>query len=112
MSAPIPMLLGIAAVLGLPNGFNNMGNQRAMYAVAPAEAMGAASGRYRTSQYVGANLAAAVLVLTFGAAHRRPACTGWVWWSRRSPPFCWSQLWSRRCPLVVGLREPQEAPHP
>lgn len=66
-SAPIPLLLGIAAVLGLPNGFNNMGNQRAMYAVAPAEAMGAASGLYRTSQYVGANLAAAVLVLTFGA---------------------------------------------
>ncbi|SFS78061.1 MFS transporter [Saccharopolyspora flava] len=72
-SAPIPLLLVIAAVLGLPNGFNNMGNQRAMYAVAPAWAMGAASGLYRTSQYVGANLAAAVLVLTFGA---RPTDAG------------------------------------
>lgn len=64
--SPIPLLLAIAAMLGLPNGFNNMGNQRAMYALAPSEHMGAASGLYRTSQYVGANLAAAVLVLTLG----------------------------------------------
>ncbi|MFC7340231.1 MFS transporter [Saccharopolyspora griseoalba] len=69
---PIPLLLVIAGVLGLPNGFNNMGNQRAMYAVAPAEHVGAASGLYRTSQYVGANLAAAVLVLSLGATPTDP----------------------------------------
>jgi MFS family permease len=64
--SPILVLLAIAAMLGLPNGFNNMGNQRAMYAVAPAERMGSASGLYRTSQYVGANLAAALLALVIG----------------------------------------------
>ncbi|GAA4858753.1 MFS transporter [Saccharopolyspora rosea] len=66
-TSPVLVLLGVAAMLGLPNGFNNMGNQGAMYAAAPAERMGAASGLYRTSQYVGANLAAAVLTLVLGA---------------------------------------------
>ncbi|MGP4016224.1 MFS transporter [Saccharopolyspora sp. 5N708] len=64
--SPILLLVGIAAMLGLPNGFNNIGNQRAMYVVAPADQMGAASGLYRASQYVGANLAAAVLALLIG----------------------------------------------
>ncbi|MER6990149.1 MFS transporter [Saccharopolyspora hirsuta] len=64
--SPILLLLAISAMLGVPNGFNNMGNQRAMYAVALAERMGAASGLYRTSQYVGANLAAALLALVIG----------------------------------------------
>jgi MFS family permease len=62
----VPLLL-ICAVLGLPNGFNSMANQSAVYAAAPAERAGAASGLYRTSQYVGANLAAAGLTLL--AAH-------------------------------------------
>lgn len=66
-SSPILLLLVVSAMLGLPNGFNNMGNQGAMYAAAPAERMGAASGLYRTSQYVGANLAAALLALVIGA---------------------------------------------
>lgn len=64
--SPVVLLLAVTAVLGLPNGFNNMGNQNAMYAAAPAERTGAASGLYRTSQYVGANLAAAVLALVLG----------------------------------------------
>ncbi|GAA4616067.1 MFS transporter [Saccharopolyspora hordei] len=64
--SPVLLLLLVSAVLGVPNGFNNMGNQRAMYAVTPAERMGAASGLYRTSQYVGANLAAALLALVIG----------------------------------------------
>ncbi|QIZ38057.1 MFS transporter [Saccharopolyspora sp. ASAGF58] len=64
--SPTLLLLVVSAMLGLPNGFNNMGNQGAMYAAAPAERMGAASGLYRTSQYVGANLAAALLALVIG----------------------------------------------
>ncbi|MFJ3800048.1 MFS transporter [Streptomyces sp. NPDC090088] len=63
---PVPLLLVVCAVLGLPNGFNNMSNQNAVYAAAPADRVGAASGLYRTSQYVGANLAAAVLALLVG----------------------------------------------
>jgi sugar phosphate permease len=52
-------------LLGLPNGFNSLGNQTSVYRAAPANRMGAASGLYRTSQYVGANLAAVVLALVF-----------------------------------------------
>ncbi|WP_020502493.1 MFS transporter [Sciscionella marina] len=60
---PLALLFGVAAVLGLPNGFNSIGNQSAVYAAAPAEQAGAASGLYRTSQYIGANIAAAVIEL-------------------------------------------------
>lgn len=38
-------------------------NQVAVYAAAPARRMGTASGLYRTSQYVGANVAAALLAI-------------------------------------------------
>jgi MFS family permease len=67
VSTPVPVLLLICAVLGLPNGFNNMANQTAVYAAAPAGHMGSASGLYRTFQYVGANFAAAALALLTGA---------------------------------------------
>jgi MFS family permease len=65
-STPVVALLGLCAVLGLPNGFNSMGNQTAMYAASPAEHTGAAAGLFRTSQYVGANLASALLALVLG----------------------------------------------
>lgn len=64
-SAPIIGLVALSAVLGLPNGFNSMGNQTSLYDAAPAGQIGGASGLYRSSQYVGANLAAALLELTF-----------------------------------------------
>lgn len=53
-------LLLVAALLGVPNGFNNMANQNELYAVAGDE-IGAASGLLRTTQYVGANLSAALI---------------------------------------------------
>ncbi|GDY33734.1 MFS transporter [Gandjariella thermophila] len=62
---PVAVLALLAALLGLPNGFNNIGNQTALYAAAPAERMGAASGLYRTSQYIGANVAAGLIEITF-----------------------------------------------
>lgn len=64
-AAPIVGLVALSAALGLPNGFNSMGNQTALYLAAPRDRIGAASGLYRSSQYVGANLAAALLELTF-----------------------------------------------
>jgi MFS family permease len=66
-ATPIAVLLLVAAVLGLPNGFNNLGNQTAMYASAPDGQLGTASGLYRTSQYVGAILASALVGLGMGA---------------------------------------------
>jgi MFS family permease len=60
-------LLLVAAVLGVPNGFNNMANQNELYAVA-TDAIGAASGLLRTTQYVGANLSAAMIEVLVGGS--------------------------------------------
>jgi MFS family permease len=65
-TTPVLLLVLVSAVLGVPNGFNSLGNQTAMYAAAPEGQVGTASGLYRTSQYVGANLAAALVGLGLG----------------------------------------------
>ncbi|MEV0415213.1 MFS transporter [Streptomyces sp. NPDC050448] len=65
-SVPIWQVLVIGAVLGLPNGFNSLGNQTLMYRTAPAEQIGTASGLLRTSQYIGANLASALVGIAVG----------------------------------------------
>lgn len=66
-ATPIVALLAVCALLGVPHGFVNLGNQVAVYTAAPARRTGTASGLYRTSQYVGANVAAALLAVTGGA---------------------------------------------
>lgn len=58
-------LVVVAAVLGLPNGLNNIGNQTALYRQAKAAEAGVAAGLYRTSQHVAATIAAAVIELCF-----------------------------------------------
>jgi len=78
-TAPLVVLLLVAAVLGIPNGFNNIGNQNIINSVTSVAEVGAAIGMYRTVQFMGANLAVAVLQLTAGpiisddGLHR----TGW-----------------------------------
>ncbi|WP_139277827.1 MFS transporter [Rhodococcus marinonascens] len=78
-TAPILVLLLVAGVLGIPNGFNNIGNQNLVSSVTSVEEVGTAIGMYRTAQYIGANLAAVVLATTSGdvigdaGLHR----TGW-----------------------------------
>ncbi|KAF0960892.1 MFS transporter [Rhodococcus sp. T7] len=78
-TAPIVVLLMVAAVLGIPNGFNNIGNQNLISSVTSVEEVGTAIGMYRTVQYIGANLSAVVLQATAGhvvgddGLHR----TGW-----------------------------------
>ncbi|WP_208378795.1 MFS transporter [Cumulibacter soli] len=63
-STSIPVLLLVACVFGIPNGFNNIGNQNAVNAVTTVSQIGPAIGMYRTVQYVGANLASVVIELT------------------------------------------------
>ncbi|MGC0362453.1 MFS family permease [Rhodococcus sp. 27YEA15] len=63
-STPVVALLLVAAVLGIPNGFNNMGNQNLVNSVSSSADVGTAIGLYRTIQYIGANLAAVVVELT------------------------------------------------
>jgi MFS family permease len=65
-TTPVSVILAIGVVLGLPNGFNNLGLQAALYKHAPAHHMGAASGQFQTFRYVGAILSTSLLGLAFG----------------------------------------------
>ena len=60
------VLLAVGGVLGIPNGFNNLGLQAALYEHAPAQHIGAASGQLQTFRYVGAILSTSLLGLAFG----------------------------------------------
>jgi MFS family permease len=61
-----PLLVGLSAVIGVPNGLLVVGNQAAMYAQAPGDQIGTASGLLRTFQYLGAIASGAVISLTYG----------------------------------------------
>jgi len=60
---PVEVLVAATAVLGLPNGLNNMGLQAALYTATPADQMGIAAGLFQTARYVGAMLSTALLGL-------------------------------------------------
>lgn len=62
------VLLAVGAVLGVPNGFNNLGLQAALYEHAPPDQMGAAGGQFQTFRYIGATLSTALLGIVFGSA--------------------------------------------
>jgi hypothetical protein len=70
-ATPIPLLVAVAAVLGVPNGFNSVGNQLATYQQAPSSLAGVAAGLQRTSSYIGANIASALVGLTVSASGSR-----------------------------------------
>ncbi|MGW0173081.1 MFS transporter [Rhodococcus sp. NPDC003322] len=63
-NSPVWLMLVVAAIVGIPNGFNNMGNQNLVNAATGVRDVGTAIGMYRTVQYVGANLAAVVIEVT------------------------------------------------
>ncbi|WP_308197444.1 MFS transporter [Rathayibacter sp. VKM Ac-2929] len=64
-SSPVSLLVGVAVLLGIPNGFNNLGNQLILHAAAPSTVAGSASGLYRTAQYVGACTSSVVVAHSF-----------------------------------------------
>lgn len=57
----VALLLGIAVLLGVPNGVTNLSLQTALYAAAPAGRMGASAGLFQTFRYLGAIAATSVL---------------------------------------------------
>jgi hypothetical protein len=63
-----PVLLAVGAVLGVPNGCNNLGLQAALYQAAPANQMGAAGGLFQTYRYIGAILSSATIGLVPGTS--------------------------------------------
>lgn len=69
----IALLVLALALIGFSNGFHNLGLQAVLQRTAPPESLGAASGLFMSSRYVGAILAGALLGLLFttgsGGAH-------------------------------------------
>jgi predicted MFS family arabinose efflux permease len=55
----------VSAVLGIPNGFNNLGLQSALYAAAEPERTGAAAGLFQTFRYIGAVLSTSLIGIVF-----------------------------------------------
>jgi MFS family permease len=70
-STPTIGLVAVAVVLGVPNGFNNMGLQAALYEAAPPTRLSWAGGQFQTFRYVGAILSSTLL----GAVFRQRATT-------------------------------------
>jgi predicted MFS family arabinose efflux permease len=68
---PVWLVLLSCFVLGVPNAFNNLGLQAALYGVTPPERISWAAGQFQTFRYVGATLAGAVL----GSVFREGATT-------------------------------------
>lgn len=66
VKTPVVGLVGMAMVFGLGQGLTSVTNQTALYAQAPAEQMGTASGLFRTAQYLGAIAASTLIALCFG----------------------------------------------
>ncbi|MEU6646291.1 MFS transporter [Saccharomonospora sp. NPDC046836] len=60
------LILLVAVVAGIPNGFNNIGNQTVVDLATPDDDIGTAMGLYRTTQYIGANFAAVALEIVSG----------------------------------------------
>ncbi|MEV0276587.1 MFS transporter [Streptomyces sp. NPDC050610] len=65
-TTPLAALLLAGVLFGLPQGLTSTGNQAAVFVQAPADAVGAAAGLQRTSQYLGAITAASLIGLFYG----------------------------------------------
>lgn len=65
-AAPVPVLVLVAASLGIPYSLNNIGLQAALYQDAPGGAMGAAGGLFQTCRYLGAILSTSLIGVVFG----------------------------------------------
>lgn len=62
---PIALFVLFALLLGVPNGFNNLGLQTSLYQAAPASQTGTASGLFQTFRYLGAIMSTTVLGVVF-----------------------------------------------
>lgn len=78
-TVPVWLLLVVVALLGVPNAFNNLGLQTALYKTAPREVMGAASGLFQTFRYIGSILSSSVIGMLFGAAVNTPGLHAISW---------------------------------
>lgn len=66
-STPVWAVVTLAALLGLPNAFNNLGLQSLMYRAASDDHIGTASGLFQTFRFLGSITASATVGVAFGA---------------------------------------------
>ncbi|KAA9163304.1 MFS transporter [Amycolatopsis acidicola] len=66
-ATPFAALAGLAALFGLGQGLIGVTNQTALYGQVSADAVGTASGLFRTAQYLGAIAASTLIALCFGS---------------------------------------------
>jgi MFS family permease len=65
-STPIWWLAVVLSILGVCNGFNNVGLQTALFRVTPPDIISTASGLFQTSRFLGAILSTVLLGILFG----------------------------------------------
>ena len=82
--SPIWLLVGLALMLGIPQGLNSLANQNAVYHQADPTRMGSSAGLLRTFMYLGAIIAAAANAAFFGHGvtdsglrHLSTSCSAW-----------------------------------
>lgn len=66
-ASPVWWLIIVLSVLGLSNGFNNVGLQTALFRVSPREVISTASGLFQMARYMGTILSTVLLGELFGA---------------------------------------------
>lgn len=64
-ATPLAVVVVFGLLLGVPNGFNNLGLQTALYESAPPKQTGTASGLFQTFRYLGAISSTAVIGVVF-----------------------------------------------
>ncbi|WP_026961335.1 MFS transporter [Alicyclobacillus herbarius] len=64
-TSPLVVLVIVLLILGVSNGLNNVGMQAALFASAPKEIIGAASGLFMTARYMGTIISSVLLGMVF-----------------------------------------------
>ncbi|WP_348789777.1 MFS transporter [Leifsonia sp. NPDC080035] len=77
--APVFALLGIAVVIGIPQGLVNLAIQNTLYYQADPERIGASAGLLRTFMYLGAMLASSATGAFFGQRADTPGLHELAW---------------------------------
>jgi sugar phosphate permease len=64
-ATPVLLVVAFSLLLGVPNGFNNLGLQTALYEATPEGRTGSSGGLFQTFRYLGAITATATIGVLF-----------------------------------------------
>jgi len=77
--ASVATIFLVLCVLGIANGFNNLGMQTALYDFVTKEQTGIASGLFMTSRFIGTILSSSLLAVLFGKNITTPHLHSMAW---------------------------------